>query len=68
MKDCVFNNGNDCSALNDKDCRFCTFCKTEAELKEGREKALERINNLPNAQKTHIIRKYYRQGTRAISE
>lgn len=56
---CVFRvNERRCSALTKKLCGGCRFYKTEEELKESREKALERINNLPKRVQMEIYDKY----------
>ena len=67
MNTCVFENGTDCNALRCKNCENCAFRKTREELIEGREKAIERIDNLPVEQRNHIIRKYYLGRRRAFS-
>ena len=59
MKFCVFNKGEECDALREKNCVGCSFCKTSEELKEGRRKAFERIEKLPLAERIAIHRKYY---------
>ena len=60
MKDCVFSTETKCSALTTKVCDLCPFRKTEEELEEGRKKAKERIKSLPEKQRKHIIKKYYK--------
>ena len=35
VKKCAFDRGEDCGALNAKECRGCHFFKTERELQEG---------------------------------
>ena len=59
MNDCVFCKGNKCAALSEKQCIGCHFYKTDKELKEGRQKASERIRTLPPDIQTHIHQKYY---------
>ena len=59
MKICVFDNGEECDALREKNCVGCPFRKTPEELKEGRRKAFERIEKLPLAERIVIHRKYY---------
>lgn len=61
MNNCVFARGNECDALKTKQCAGCSFCKTKEELIEGRQKAVDRINNLPEKVRKHIIHKYGRQ-------
>ena len=60
MDKCVFDNGRKCEALRKKKCEGCTFYKTEDKLNEGRWKSFERIDSLPEKQRLHIIRKYYK--------
>ena len=57
-RDCFAYKPRECVALKKKNCNGCTFYKTEAEVKAAREKALARINSLPNNQKTHIKSAY----------
>lgn len=59
MERCVFENGKNCKVLKERSCAKCTFRKTHEELVEGREKARERIENLPQEQYDAIIKKYY---------
>lgn len=66
MENCVFNKGRKCLALSTKKCENCTFRKTEAELKAGREKARERLESLPKDQYDAIMKKYY--GLRRVGE
>ena len=61
MRDCAFDAGKDCTALNEKKCSFCPFKKTQKELVKGRQRALCRINSLPNPKKQYIIHTYHRQ-------
>lgn len=61
MNDCVFNNGDECTALKAKQCEGCVFRKTKEELIAGRTKAINRINNLPERTRARIIRTYYGQ-------
>ena len=58
MKICVFDNGEECDALREKNCFGCPFRKTPEELKEGRRKAYERIEKLPLSERIVIHRKY----------
>ena len=60
MEDCVFNCGKKCSALTEKKCKKCSMRKTEAELEEGRAKAMKRLETLPPEQYDHVMRKYHR--------
>ena len=60
VKKCAFDRGEDCGALNAKECRGCHFFKTEKELQEGREQAEARVLKLDPAWKTYIRHKYYR--------
>jgi hypothetical protein len=50
-----------CTALNVKKCEgsSCSFYKTEEQYKEGREKAIKRINSLDQVTKGHILETYY---------
>ncbi len=62
MDKCAFDGELDCRALREKKCAGCSFYKTEGELLEGREKALDRIANLPKDKRAHILRTYYERG------
>lgn len=66
MERCVFERGKKCSALVSRDCAKCTMRKTHEELIEGREKAMERIKNLPQDQYDAIMKKYH--GLRRCTE
>lgn len=59
MNNCAFDRDKFCAALKEKQCEGCAFYKTKEELIEGRQKAAERLDNLPIRQKIHIARKYY---------
>ena len=59
MNKCAFDLENKCAALTYKQCVGCHFRKTEQELIEGRQKAAERLDNLPKRTQIHIARKYY---------
>lgn len=59
MKNCAFDNGTNCIALNEKQCELCQFRKTTDELLAGRQKAEKRISTLPKTTQTYIKRKYY---------
>lgn len=59
MEKCVFDKGEKCAVLVSQDCEKCTFRKTQRELVEGRAKAHERIEHLPQEQHDAIMRKYY---------
>ena len=61
MRDCAFDEGKFCSALREKECIGCPFKKTRKELVEGRQRAMHRINSLPNPKKQYIIYTYHRQ-------
>lgn len=60
MESCVFDNGKKCAALTSKKCEKCSMRKTEAELAEGRAKAMDRLETLPPEQYDTIMRKYHR--------
>lgn len=66
MEVCAFNKGKNCAALNERECEKCTFRKTRKELVAGREKALERIKNLPRGGRQYIMMKYYRRGNAGV--
>ena len=66
MKVCAFDKGKNCAALNERNCENCTFCKTPEELVAGREKALERIKNLPRGERHYIMTKYYRRSNAGV--
>lgn len=59
MNYCAFDLDNKCAALSKKQCVGCRFRKTEQELNDGRQKAIDRISNLPRSKQIHISRKYY---------
>ena len=61
MNDCAFNEGRFCTALRKKECKNCTFKKTEEELIVGRRKAMVRIQSLPNPKRYYIIHTYHKQ-------
>lgn len=60
MCECVFDNGTNCVALNEKKCDGCKFRKTEEELAAGRKRAMDRINNLPHEHYDYIHEKYHK--------
>lgn len=55
---CVFDKGDFCGALSEKQCHGCSFYKSPEEYNAGRKKADERIASLPEAQRVHIMQKY----------
>lgn len=59
MKECVFERGDECIALNEKHCENCSFRKTKEELIKGRQKFFARLNILPRVQRMHILETYY---------
>ena len=59
MNKCAFDREDKCTALREKQCDGCRFRKTEQELNDGRQKAIDRINNLPYSKQIHITRKYH---------
>ena len=59
MTNCAFDCGNKCKALEEKQCKGCTFYKTTEELEKGRQKAEKRIRSLSTIIQTHVRRKYY---------
>jgi hypothetical protein len=59
MERCAFDRGEKCSVLKGHECGKCTFRKTRDELINGRDKARERIDNLPREQYDAIMQKYY---------
>ena len=61
MKDCAFDKSGYCTILRKKGCEGCSFKKTKEELIEGRQRAMERINALPNPKKYYIVHKYHEQ-------
>ena len=58
-KKCAFDCGEDCRALNAKECERCSFYKTEEELREGRERATAKVLMLDPQFKEYIRYKYY---------
>jgi hypothetical protein len=66
MDKCAFDLGKrKCSALTTKNCVGCKFCKSTEELKEGREKATERLMTLDKATFDYINDKYSARAGRA---
>ena len=65
MDNCVFDNGEACSALVSKKCEKCSFRKTRTELIEGRRKARRSLEKL-NEQKLEEIREKYYNGKESI--
>ena len=59
MDNCVFDNGDACSALVSKKCEKCTFRKTRQELIAGRRKARRLLEKLPTQELDNIREKYY---------
>ena len=59
MSNCAFDNGNECSALNEMNCKKCPFRKTKKELIEGRWRATARLTKLPRQTRARIRQKYY---------
>lgn len=57
--DCVFKGYKNfpCKILTNADCYSCSFYKTKEQLTDGRKKALNRLNQLPNGK--IIIEKFY---------
>lgn len=59
MDKCAFDLGKrKCSALTTKNCVGCKFCKSIEELREGREKAAERLMTLDKETFEYINAKY----------
>ena len=58
-KKCAFDNGESCRVLQVKDCFWCRFKKTEQELKEGRERATDRLMTLDREFLNYVKAKYY---------
>ena len=58
MEECVFDKGRYCSILTTHTCEKCSFRKTKRELDLGRERALNRIDGLPQEQREAIKKKY----------
>ena len=59
MNKCAFDRGKKCFALTTKKCNGCNFYKTKEQLKEGREKATDRLMTLDMVTLKHIKAKYY---------
>lgn len=57
--ECVFDFGRRCVALTEKCCEGCRFRKTKEELDEGRKRAKNLINALPEERQNYIRDKYY---------
>lgn len=55
---CVFDKGDYCTALSEKQCDGCSFYKSPKQYNEGRERADARIVSLPETQRVHIMQKY----------
>lgn len=66
MEKCVFEHGEYCEALTCKECKGCSFRKTEEELNKGRRKVLCRLYMLPASKKRYISSKYHK-GKRLFS-
>ena len=64
MDVCTFARERGCTILNRNNCDKCSFFKTEKELREGRAKAMERIEALSPEQSHSIKEKYYGKGFR----
>ena len=56
---CVFDNGESCSALNEKKCKGCKFRKNEEEYAAGRKKAEKRLSKLPELEQQRIRDTYH---------
>ena len=70
-KDCVFDKGRDCAALNKKICtddKRCSFCKTQSELMLGRLRAERRRQSLPKVQQKHINDMYYGSRNKGVTD
>lgn len=59
MEECVFDRGDECIALNEKQCENCSFRKTKVELIKGRQKFFARLPLIPKAQRIGILETYY---------
>lgn len=57
-KECAFNNGSRCIALNCGNCEGCKFFKTEEQLAAGRAKAAKLLSALPEERQMHLRMKY----------
>ena len=64
MDVCRFAKESGCSILNRKNCEGCSFFKTEKEMREGRSKAMARIETLSPEHSHSIKEKYYGKGFR----
>lgn len=60
---CAFDYHGDCVALREKQCKGCSFYKTEEELNEGRKKAARRLVEVDDAERI-MFRKYYSEGSK----
>ena len=61
MSVCAFKKGGKCVPLTRDNCTGCTFFKTNKELEEGRLKAKERFESLPDDVQARILDKYYQK-------
>ena len=59
MNKCAFDFGEECSALNGKQCEGCSFHKTKEQLKVGRDRAEARLLHLSTDEYQYIHNKYY---------
>ncbi len=69
MIKCAFDRENGCAALKEKPCMIgkpCSFRKSAEELTTGREKAKQRISELPFSWQEDIKNKYH--GTRSVDK
>lgn len=59
MVECCFKREREkCAVLTRTNCKGCSFYKTWKELREGREKALDRLMSLPPEVRNPLIQKY----------
>ncbi len=57
-KECAFNKGSRCIALNCDNCEGCTFFKTQEQLAAGRAKAAKMLAALPEERQAYFRNKY----------
>lgn len=61
MIKCAFDREEKCKVLTVKECEKCTFRKSKDELNEGRERAKDLLERLPQEHREAIYDKYYRK-------
>ena len=55
---CFADLGDECVALEEKDCKGCVFFKTEKDLEISEEKRIKRLLSLDKSKQDYIKKKY----------